>query len=216
MKSHKVHHKQNKYNPYRDKMECVDIPLLTKDNGSSKKMENKDNYINIVYSDSLNSFSRNTEYACEIFKEISNENYQVDFYSQGDCEQMLNEYQEKTDGLISRNGYIPHEKMLGKINSASFLLNIGNKNSDMIPSKIFEYMSTGKPIIHFYDNENDSSLPYLKQYSLALLVKQNPEILDFNISKVADFIATNTGKSLSFTDVEKNFKENTPEYTVNK
>lgn len=214
METHKKHYNQRRYKIYSDKIKFVDIPLLTKSrmNFTPRK---KDNHVNFVYSGSLYSSIRNPEYACELFKAINNENYRINFYSQGDCEQKLAVYQNETKGMISRNGYISHEEMLVEIDRASFLINIGNKNSDMIPSKIFEYMSTGKPIIHFYHNENDSSIPYLRQYSLALLVKQEKELTVENISLVKKFIIKNTGKRLSFEAVEKLFKKNTPDYTVN-
>lgn len=115
-----------------------------------------------------------------------------------------------------RNGFIPHEDSLEKIDSASFLLSIGNTNSDMIPSKIFEYMSTGKPIIHFYDNDYDSSLPYLKNYPLALLVKSDIELLESNTVAVLNFIKNTIGKTVSFEEIETIFKYNKPEYTVDR
>ena len=213
---HKEHHKKDRYIPYRNKMAYVDIPLLTKSNRVNKNNRDEEDYTTIVYSGSLNSYYRDPTYACEVFKKINDNSYRIKFYSRGDCEHRLSEYQEITNGMITRNGYIPHEELLIKLNSASILLSIGNKKSDMLPSKIFEYMSLGKPIIHFYDDETDSSLPYLKKYSLALLIKQDLENLDENTLKVKDFIRKKTGKEIDFSVIENTFKRNTPEYTVDK
>ena len=35
------------------------------------------------------------------------------------------------------------------------LVSIGNLNTTQIPSKVIEYISTGKPVIHFCEVEND-------------------------------------------------------------
>ena len=60
------------------------------------------------------------------------------------------------------HGKVPHEQ-IGQIQrNADFLINFGCENPNMIPCKIFEYISALKPIIGFYRIKNDSSIPYLK------------------------------------------------------
>ena len=54
-------------------------------------------------------------------------------------------------------GRVSHTVAIQYMSEADFLLNIGNSISSMVPSKIFEYISTGKPIISIYSNINDSS-----------------------------------------------------------
>jgi hypothetical protein len=39
-------------------------------------------------------------------------------------------------------------------------------------SKIFEYISCGKPIVHFYTANNDAKLKILKEYPLALCLSK--------------------------------------------
>ena len=41
------------------------------------------------------------------------------------------------------------------VNSSHCLLSIGNKNPNQIPSKVVEYLATGKPIIHFTEIDDD-------------------------------------------------------------
>ena len=48
----------------------------------------------------------------------------------------------------------------------------GNKVDNQVPSKIFDYISLGKPIINVYTSEKDPALEYLKQYPLALNISE--------------------------------------------
>lgn len=43
-------------------------------------------------------------------------------------------------------------------------VSIGNIDVSQTPSKIFEYISTGKPIVHFYYDENDRCISLLGKY----------------------------------------------------
>ena len=69
----------------------------------------------------------------------------------------------------------------------TLLISIGNTDSPMIPSKLFVYMSSCKPIIHFYYNNKDSCLPYLEKYPYSLLLNMN-DSMDTNLNKTKLFI----------------------------
>ena len=215
--AHKGHHMQKRYDPFRKKMDYIDIPLLKENKSFQDDTKEKKN-INIIYTGTLNSTIRNPRYACEILKEVNVESLQVDFFSQGDTEKLLMEFQKNSNGKIRRNGLISHEESLSRINEASFLLSIGNSMTDMIPSKIFEYMSTGNPIIHIYDNEFDSALPYLKRYPLSILIKKDKDNNNFitNVNLVTQFIKEKTGEKIQFSEIEALYERNRPKYTVEK
>jgi hypothetical protein len=53
---------------------------------------------------------------------------------------------------------------------ADFLVNCGNITDYQLPSKIYEYMGTGKPIINFILNLRDASLQAMKDYRNLLVV----------------------------------------------
>lgn len=74
--------------------------------------------------------------------------------------------------------YLPHEELLQLMIQCEFVLNIGNGNPRMVPSKIFEYMSYGKSIITTYFDENDASLTYLKDYDNCHAINLNADIWD--------------------------------------
>ena len=96
------------------------------------------------------------------------------------------------------------------IESAGILLSIGNDKSPMAPSKIYEYMATGKPIIHFYTWENDSCIEPLNKYGNALLISRDDKLIE---SRLLAFI--NEAGRLPYKKVAQIFRRATPEYTVN-
>ena len=55
------------------------------------------------------------------------------------------------------------------------LLNIGNTNPFQLPSKVVEYLSTGKPIIHFSEINNDSAESILEVRHNTIIISENSE-----------------------------------------
>ena len=59
---------------------------------------------------------------------------------------------------------VNRESTLNWLNKTDILLNIGNLNSFQLPSKLVDYVATGKPILNFSYIVNDSSENFLKNY----------------------------------------------------
>ena len=51
-------------------------------------------------------------------------------------------------------------------------MNIGNAVDNQMPSKIFEYISTGKPIINIFKSTDCPTLKYLGRYPLVLNIHE--------------------------------------------
>jgi len=64
------------------------------------------------------------------------------------------------------------------------LLNIGNTNPFQLPSKVIEYISTGKPIIHFSEINNDSTELILGVRSNTIIISGNskPDVIKREIN----------------------------------
>ena len=76
--------------------------------------------------------------------------------------------------LVNRN-----EALRKMSDSVHCLLSIGNLNTTQIPSKVIEYISTGKPIIHFTEIENDPVIDIAKDFNNIFVIsdKTNKEKL---------------------------------------
>ncbi len=58
---------------------------------------------------------------------------------------------------------------------------IGNLNPGQLPSKIIEYISTGKPVIHFAEIDDDPVIQISKQFNNLIIVNTDsnlPELED--------------------------------------
>lgn len=93
------------------------------------------------------------------------------------------------------------------------LVSVGNKQSDFLPSKTLDYIGTNKQIIHFYSDENDTSLPYLKRYGKCLLIKDDTPIPEA-VEKISSFVKNENQESWREGDLKSAFEHNTPGYTA--
>ena len=88
------------------------------------------------------------------------------------------------------------------------MLSLGNAFDNQMPSKLFSYLGTGKPLLHLAVTDTDPPLPYLAKYPLALVLHQGQadatDILHRWLSEVC-------GKQLPFGEVCDLFPELVPQ-----
>lgn len=123
------------------------------------------------------------------------------------------DYTQAKDSIVCR-GVVGMEDAAGVLASADFLINIDNKASNQVPSKIFDYMSTGKPIINLYYNEDSAALEYFRRYPLSLNLLMDEERLDDNAAQMNAFIRKHQGEQMTFADVHALLESCTPEYVA--
>lgn len=133
----------------------------------------------------------------------------VHFYTLGSAEQMVEDASKAAACMIA-HGQVDHQTAHSAMVSADFLVSIGNTVSNQFPSKVFDYMSTGKPILHFVQSPEDPVIEVLKKYPLSLCIDQTKGCSEEQIKIADDFIKQNKGKSVSFEQVCDLFKEASP------
>ena len=86
------------------------------------------------------------------FKET--ENIEFHWYVNDDSKNEIASHNKELNSIF--HSIVEREEAL-KLMAGSFhcLVSIGNLNTTQIPSKVIEYISTGKPVIHFCEVEND-------------------------------------------------------------
>lgn len=209
MECHEKYYKSCKFAPFRNKMITVNFPLLSAN--SKKQIANNKKYKIIVYAGTLYKELRNPESICRIFTQLEEKiDCSLIFMGDGDCGDILEYYERLSCGRIKYIGMQTHERVIEYISKADVLLSIGNKNTPMAPSKIYEYMSTGKPIIHFYVEENDPCLLPLKKYKNSFFIKEDSS---FEETELVKFIMN--GIVLDFESIKNIFLTSQPEYTAN-
>lgn len=204
MNCHRSHYCNEKFKKYQGKMFFADFPLFIRNCSNGCSLNEK----TIVFTGSLYRTIRNPKKALEILSPELDD-YSLHFYGFSDCKEIIDAYSKRHPGHIFDHGLVSHTEALDAMYRASFLLSIGNQNTDMVPSKIYEYAATGKPIIHIYNDENDSCLNVLKEYGNSICILASSEI---NQENLHDFLIT--AKECDFAVVKDKFRCSTPEYTT--
>lgn len=103
------------------------------------------------------------------------------------------------------------EEIKDYIARSDIMLNLGNTTHNQCPSKVLDYISIGKPIIHFKQVNDCSSMSYLKKYPL-IFVAETYGADDDIVCRLEDFIKTSKGKTVSPNMIESLYEQNTIPY----
>lgn len=175
---------------YWNKMSFLDIPMVKpiyfgQNKGKGKKRDD----IVFIYIGSMPKHIRNPKYLLELFKAANNVEWSLRIYGNNDYINQISEYKKYR---IHYMGKVSHEEAIEILNDADFLINIGNGFPEMVPSKIFEYISMDKPIISTFCISDDPCMKYLSYYEKAICIDEN-EPTHENIRRINEFI-NNMGK----------------------
>lgn len=164
------------------------------------------NIITLSYFGQFIKSIRNPLKMIDIFKNLTTE-FKINLYYRG-CEDIVT---NNVGDNVALCEYIRNfEKFNQKVGEANFLLSLGNTINNQNPSKIFEYVCFGKPIIHFYQNDEDKAKEYFANYPYIKFIdyRLDPKIM---ASMVIDFCKEMNGKKVDYSIIQSLF----PHFTVN-
>lgn len=95
---------------------------------------------------------------------------------------------ENLNGKLVYCGRVGQEEAINSMLKADVLLNIGHHTSNQCPSKVIEYVCTGKPIWNISKIPNCTSLPYLIKYPRQFTLYEYEELDNSKIKALEDFI----------------------------
>ena len=206
---------RGEFDAFRDKFVWTDIPMLTPDRAVPAAPAEKGRAVTFLYAGNLMRSFRSPAPLIALLDEYAKTApVRCDVYSRGDCEQMLAEAAQR--GAICPHGFVDAETLSRALAETDVLVSIGNKASGQstpVPSKIFEYMSYGMPILHFYAGKNDLVPSYLARYPLGLVIDPADDAAE-NAEKLRAFVADAVGRRVDFDTLKTLFPENTPEHTA--
>ena len=108
-------------------------------------------------------------------------------------------------------GVLKGKELAEAYDRTDVLINIGNSVLNQMPSKIFEYISSGKPIINVFKSPDCPTLKYLTRYPLALNLFEG-EITEHPAEKAAAiraFCRETRGKRVPAEEIQSTFAANT-------
>jgi len=99
------------------------------------------------------------------------EDIQLHWYVNDDSKNQISIHNNDLDSIF--HSLVSRDEAL-KLMTDSFhcLVSIGNLNTTQLPSKVIEYISTGKPVIHFCEIENDPVKNISKDFNNLFIVSE--------------------------------------------
>lgn len=164
-------------------------------------------FIHVVCTGSKNETVRNSAVAMAVCKKLKDLPVQFHFMGYGWTE----------DGQVRKEGnclfYPPHSPQAAKNLQlcADYLLNIGNTVTNQLPSKVLEYISTGKPVINFYKSE-DCPAKALLENAVAINIPESGNV-DVQANLLADFLKA-AHPVRSFEEIADAYSAYTPKRVV--
>ncbi len=167
----------------------------------------------VTYTGVFDSLIRNPEYFLRTMKQVfCGLKSELHLYTYGNCGKLIKKYTDESEGKIINHGYVTKEQADNAITQSHVLVSVGNIDNSQVPSKIIEYISACKPIIHFYTADDDVNINILKDYSLSLCLKQDDALFQQNADDFIKFCHKNINSTLDFGEVEKVYYSSTPKF----
>ena len=154
--------------------------------------------ITIFYIGTLYRELRSPISAIQLFEKLSNKNLRFKLYFVGMNAKILQNYITKKYVQLFLKSEIPHSSVFKLIRNADILLNISNSSNFQLPSKVVEYIATGKPIINITNCNNDLSGKFFANYKNTLNVNVSKKI---NTHAFDSFILNSMKHKKSYRDI---------------
>ncbi len=151
--------------------------------------------ISLIYTGGLDSIYRSPQKLFEILSVIPEGMVVLHLY--GYDHGMFTEAYPDIKNKVILHGQVTKDECDKAVDNADILVNIGNAVYNQTPSKLFDYMGTGKPIVNFSYSEEDTSLWYLKHYGLFLNIGMYEETSSALVGRFINFCQKNRGTALS-------------------
>lgn len=164
--------------------------------------------INVVCTGSRNEAVRNSEYTLKLCERFKDENVVFHFIGHG-----WSDTEREVCGNCIFYKARSHQAIRNLQLNADFLLNIGNIVTNQLPSKVLEYISTGKPIINVAKSKICPTIELLKPAD-SLTVFENEDI-GAGFLKVKNFMMIQRNEK-TFAEIEKQYEIYTPEYVASR
>lgn len=163
--------------------------------------------INMLYSGTI----FRSEYVAYLVELLNKTKYaekiNLIFFSRGVLESDFANYRKNFRGTMQFSGWIPINELLALYPNVDYFLSFPG-NPTAICSKVYEYMSYGKPLLLLYDDDNDVNVSTFSRYPVCLALDER-QASDNHINRVEDYILRTQKICVPFDEVEKLFPNDT-------
>lgn len=140
------------------------------------------------------------------------ESFNLIFFARGIAQRDFERLKEIFRGDIVYHDWIPQDSLLALYSKVDFFTSFPG-NPTAICSKVYEYMSYGKPIFLLYDDDRDVNVSTFSRYP-AFVALDVRECAEKNIVPMNRFVTENKGRDIPFETTEALFPCDTPKAYV--
>ena len=199
---------------YDERYVEIGIPAL-KISPSKVKVQSDNDYIDLIYAGSFYKKIRQPGFMFKVFKCLVDRGVKVRLHIYGSTDSVVpEECAEMLGSCLFVYGRVAPSVVSQVIAEHNVLVSVGNSVENQLPSKVLEYIGTGKPIIHFYSITNDPAKRYLADYPNCIIVQENHERIDKTADDIHGFLKTNANVILSASKLEEMYADHTIEAVV--
>lgn len=198
---------------FLEKVIFLEHPLLSPPKAAPQRYD--DGVIRLCFTGSLIKKVREPSYLISVLSAIKlGTPVRADFFVKGNAAHRVPSGVLKNGLEIVNHGRVSKLEADEAVARADILINIGEVTGRQVSSKVFEYMSTGKPIMHLANLETDAVTSILSRYPLALCLMEDRSQIHENARKIYDFIVAGAVKKLTFDQVQSIYPEALPSTTA--
>lgn len=165
-----------------------------------------------VFCGSLYPTVREPDFALELFGRLNDP--QLTLTMAGGGWQRFASAEEKARAVLGERfacpGPLPPSDAAALEADADVLLSLGNFYDNQMPSKLFSYFGSGKPVLHLAVSETDPTLPYLARYPLALVLHRLDGVTPAVLERLRRWLDQTQGQRLPYAQVAALYPAFTP------
>ena len=110
-----------------------------------------------------------------------------------DCADLFEPHLRKSPKNVFVHGLVSREAASEALDKADILINIANRTRHQLPSKLVDYMASGKPILNIVSIVDDNSVSFLSSYPITATVMENSDgVKKDDVEKINEFIKKST------------------------
>lgn len=169
--------------------------------------------INLIYLGALHDRVRYPEIMFSLFQEMLAldprlQLYVIGYRSGTHVEQQIRDARKRLGEHLVCMDAIPFPQAIALLNQADCAVNLGNYMRNQMPSKLLDYIASGKPILNISHNRPCNTKPYIERYPWAMQFYED-DLADaqlmHNAAEIAvQFVREHQGKVLPWETVEHN------------
>ncbi len=172
---------------------------------SQDVMPRESETISLMYCGSFYKKIRNPQYLLDALLALQNVDFRLDLYIDASCEKIVDSAIAQSQGKFVRHAYVSPDEIQRIMRQVDCLIDIGNKNNSATPSKTFQYIATGRPIILFAPDGYKSEA--LERYPLSLIIMQSVHSAEETADMIKSFCLENRSKRLCMEEINSLYPE---------